>query len=122
MVGIAQQFIYNGWSIYCPLLEDQLRSFVEDPDTGKLAGTGAHDDAAIAFMLACLGILRLLRNASIDLDSLDTKTIDMAAEALSTPKDVTVDNPAFDENGRYLLSFTEMFTKSGRVSHHATNR
>lgn len=123
MVGIAQQFLLNGWVIYDSLTEDELRSFAEDPETGKLAGTGAHDDHAISFMLACLGILRLLRNAGIDLDNLNDNVIEVAAEAIqsshSPTRELTVGNPAFDANGRYLLTFEDMFTVKGRRTIHA---
>ncbi|PJF34088.1 MAG: hypothetical protein CUN57_00455, partial [Phototrophicales bacterium] len=64
MVGIAQQFILNGWTVYDSMTYSQLRSFKEDPDTGKMEADTGHDDVAIAFMLACLGILRLLRMTS----------------------------------------------------------
>lgn len=58
MVGMSVKFCEEGFKIYSPLLYDQLKSFSEDPLTGKLEGTGDHDDVAIAFMLACMGMLR----------------------------------------------------------------
>ncbi len=58
MVGMAIKFIEDGFKVYSPLLYDQLKAFQEDKDTGKLEGSGDHDDVAIAFMLMCMGFLK----------------------------------------------------------------
>jgi hypothetical protein len=122
MVGIASQFLLSGWKVYCPILSDELMSFVEDPQTGKLEGAGDHDDSAIAFMLACLGILRLLKFAGTNL--LDLETIpELPASVTEEPKSVTatlVSSPSWrDSNGTYQVAFTDMFKLKGRRSSHA---
>jgi hypothetical protein len=62
MVGVGAKFLSEeGWKIYSPTLYDELKSFSEDPETGRIEGNGDHDDTGIAFMLACLGVLKILK-------------------------------------------------------------
>lgn len=131
MVGIAQQFIYHGWRIYDPLTEDELKSMVEDPATGKIQGSGSHDDNAISFFLSCIGILRLLRKlgqalaTSTDVEGQEIVVMDQVVGALAGSKaQVQASSKTLhthrDKQGRYLVDFTHMFgkRKDGRKSAH----
>jgi len=122
MVGIAQQFIHLGFRVYDPLTCDQLRAFSEDPVTGKMGSVGTHDDLAIAFMLMCIGLMKLSRNAAIDL----TRPIEevMASDiqqATLRAEPAKIIHTHRDDQGRYLMEFDTMFgkTKQGRKSSHA---
>jgi len=123
MVGIAQQFFYLGWKIYDALTEDELRSFTEDPETGKMDGQGAHDDCAISFMLACIGALKLMRLRGIQLfefeGDLGVPIIStITAEAIEINKPIEVTWRGSD--GTYQVPFKEVFKKkSGRRNVHA---
>ncbi len=103
MVGIGVKFIEAGWKIYDPQLYNELLSFTETAE-GKLEGMGEHDDNAISFMLACLGVLKVLK---ISPDALETKK--------KKKKPTLTENQKTwrDENGNYKLKFEEMFMKKG---------
>lgn len=124
MVGVAQQFILAGWKIYDPLTYDQLRSFKENPDTGKLEADTGHDDVAMSFMLACLGILRLLRMTAIDVKEITADELSVtAAERLAQLRGVTLERSKVkprhrDEQGRFLVHFNDMFGHKRRARHH----
>jgi hypothetical protein len=127
LVGILQQLLRAGWIIYGTRTEDQLRSFTEDPDTGKLQGQGAHDDCAISAMLASIGVVKLLRVKGIFLLDNEVEIEVPAVEDLEQ-KLIAPTKPAKeilctwrDEQGQYVVPFTDMFGKrrDGRRSAHA---
>jgi hypothetical protein len=119
MVGIAQQFVLNGFRIYDTVLEDELRAFTEDPNTGKLESVGTHDDTAIAFMLMCIGILKLYRQEGIH-----PSEVDMGAKVIDQPAVKTsgkiIDASAWrDQHGAYQVPFNDMFSTKRRSGHAA---
>jgi hypothetical protein len=124
LVGITQQFVSAGWRIYDPLTEDELRSFVEDPDTGKMQGSGAHDDNAISFMLACIGVLKLYRLRGIAFVELDSSD-EVQREVMLPVIDITpvadvpkkIETTWRNEQGAVLIPFKDLFGK--RKSVHA---
>jgi len=129
MVGVAQQFLKAGWKFYSPVLEDELRSFTEDPDTGKMEGSGSHDDTAMTFFLLCIGILKVYRLMGYqflpedlqelpDVESLLTQELEPETPLLPLkppPVIVTWRN----EDGVYEMPFSDMFHRKGRKSPHA---
>lgn len=130
LVGIAQQLLYAGWTIHSLLLEDELRSFVEDPDTGKMEGSGAHDDRGISFMLACIGVLKLLRlqgfaflpdeiEGAADVPLIEPKATQPAIEVIPPIGGRSIQVTWRDEQGRALIPFSEMFSKKSKRSVHA---
>lgn len=120
MIGIAQQFVRQGWKLYDLKTVDQLRSFTEDPETGKMEGQGDHDDCGIAFMLACIGMLKLMRLQGKYIDDFDEEstTLPVVPEVATSSKIIHTHR---DENGVYQVPFSDMFGKrrNGRRSVHA---
>jgi hypothetical protein len=118
MVGMAVKFIEEGFKVYSPLLYDQLKAFSEDPQTGKLGGSGEHDDCAIAFMLLCMGMLK----PGVWARSRDT-TVEEAEKAqakiVEQVSQKVVDISKFrNEKGEFLMPFSTMFPKkSGKNIH-----
>lgn len=108
MVGMAVKFIEEGFKVYSPLLYDQLKSFSEDPVTGKLQGSGEHDDLAIAFMLMCMGMLK---------PGVRARSRDLSEEVAEIPAIKVEDKKVIDISkfrnsaGEYLLPFEDMFPK-----------
>lgn len=111
MVGMAVKFIEEGFKVYSPLLYDQLKAFSEDPQTGKLGGSGEHDDCAIAFMLLCMGMLkpgvwaRSRDTAVEEAEKAQAKIVEQVSQKI-------VDISKFrNERGEFLMPFSTMFPK-----------
>lgn len=105
MVGMAIKFIEDGFRVYSPLLYDQLKSYQEDKDTGKLGGAGEHDDVAMAFMLMCMGFLKPLVASA-------TYKNKPKIKPEPKPSAGVIDMSKFrDEKGRYLLKFEDCFPR-----------
>lgn len=121
MIGITQQFMHAGWTIHSLVLEDELRSFTEDPDTGKMEGSGSHDDCAISWMLCLLGILKLYRLKGILAFQDDDFTV--VPDIEDKKKELTVSTgkhilPTWrDNNGVYQVPFNDLFVKRGKRAH-----
>lgn len=120
MVGMAIKIIEEGVKVYSPALYDELKSFSEDPKTGKLAGAGEHDDIAIAFMLACMGLIKAniyFPNVS---NIFEKKEAVVAQESnvvdISTGREVSTKSWR-DEDGRYLVSYEDCFPKTKNNVH-----
>ena len=104
--------------------------FEKDPETHKMGGQGIHDDKAIGFMLSCIGILKLLRvQGEHVLDEVPNLTVPdlsiedtMAPIAPSKVGGVKVLHTHRNEQGQYLIPFTDMFSQKGKRSHHAIRR
>lgn len=113
MVGIAQKLLKAGLKIYSLQLFDELFSFSETED-GKLEGLAEHDDTAIAFMLACIGLLRLSRRESVELipRNLEYASLEEFEQEHLNKKEPKIER--FDENGRYIMFSSDLF--GGRVS------
>jgi hypothetical protein len=113
MVGMAVKFIEDGFKVYSPLLYDQLKAFAEDPQTGKLEGSGDHDDVAIAFMLMCMGFLKPFIASMF-------KPKEKPPVEVYEDKRKVIDMSKFrDEKGSYLLPFADCFpTRNGKKNPH----
>lgn len=122
MIGIAQQMFVAGLKLYDIITTDEVRSFTEDPATGKIDGQSDHDDCGISLFLACIGILKLLRlqgKGIFDIDDIENipvVEIEIKATEPTTPKQVSWR----DSDGNYLIPFKDMFgkRKGGRRSAH----
>lgn len=122
MVGIAQQFCYQGLKLYDYLTVDELRSFSEDPETGRIEGMADNDDNGISIMLACLGLLKLMRLQGKYISDFSEET----NETVEVPEVEVIDDKTpqvtwRDTQGQYLIQFKDMFgSKKGvRRSAHA---
>lgn len=102
MIGIGAQVLLEDVKIYDVLLYDQLLGFVEDAETGKILNLNEHDDLGMAFLLACIGLLKLKRRYANDL----FETI----ETVERPK--TIDTSKWrDSEGVAFARFEDMFQK-----------
>lgn len=107
MVGVAQKFIDEGVILHDPVLVDELLSFSES-DEGKMEGSGDHDDTAIAFMLSCIGYLKV---SKIIGRAEPMKVIDM----LDKKQTITDKLAQYrDERGHYLIPFKDIFDEKKR--------
>jgi hypothetical protein len=111
MVGMAIKFIEDGFKVYSPLLYDQLKAFQEDKDTGKLEGSGDHDDVAIAFMLMCMGFLKphiaALNSLAHNISKKDKLAL---AEKEFMRANRVIDISKFrNEKGQFLMRFADCF-------------
>lgn len=97
MVGIAQQFLLEGMRIYDPILFDELKSFSETAE-GRLIGLGEHDDTAIAFMLSCIGLMRVRRFQALYNPEMEKSEAEVKNKSLGWR----------DEKGRYLMKFEDI--------------
>ena len=97
-VGLAQSLVLEGWKVYSPELYDELRSFVETIE-GRLEGVGTHDDLAMAFILASVGVTKILNR--------------LGREQKVIPTKISPPDPSHwrDEQGRFQLPFKDMFKK-----------
>lgn len=119
MVGIAQQVIAQGLKLYDEKTVDELRSFSEDPETGRLEGMGDHDDIAIALFLSGIGLLKLMRLKGLTIFDIDAESSELPSIELK-PKVEKIIHTHRDDQGRFLTSFDQMFgKKKGRRSVHA---
>lgn len=127
MIGITQQLLAQGLKLYDLMTVDELRSFSEDPDTGKLEGMGDHDDCAMSLFLAGMGLLKLMRLQGKHIQDFDEEGTDLPViEVVETPAGLP-DNVVLptwrNEQGQYLVQFTHLFGKrkgSSRRSVHAS--
>lgn len=120
MIGVAQQFLRAGWTLHSLVLEDELRSFTEDADTGKMEGSGSHDDAAMGFFLSCIGVLKLLRLQGFQFlpdevqEIPDLTNMQGTVELVNAPvKAKEVVCTWRNADGVYEMPFAEMFKKPG---------
>jgi hypothetical protein len=106
MVGVGSRFLQeDGWKIHSPILYDELKSFGEDPETGKIEGQGDHDDLGISYMLACLGVLKVLKLGWLR-DSVESVK-EVKAKLIDTSK-------WRNAEGQLLTSYEDLFkTKKG---------
>lgn len=119
MIGVAQRFTYLGWKLYDATLVDELKSFQEDQETGRMEGIGDHDDLGIAFMLACLGVLKLLRFHGTDLKDLEEVDLTTLVEHVKPVPVPTLPTWRDPTTGAYCTPFQDMFaTKQGHRLHH----
>lgn len=111
MVGVAQQLIASGILIFDEMLFDQLLSFSETED-GKLQGSGDHDDLAIAFMLACLGTVKIAKNPTLYGNVINLAEKRKEKEVKIFNKDIASQDITWrDSEGRYLQRFDDVFKK-----------
>lgn len=119
-VGIAQKLLKAGFKLYSLSLADELLSFTET-DSGKLEGIGEHDDSAMAFLLMCIGLLKISRKYGIELtvydedaerEELDESLLGEQIEHLRTEAS---DKQVYDSDGKYIMPITELW---GKPKHH----
>lgn len=118
MVGMAVKFIEDGFKVYSPLLYDQLKSFAEDPKTGRLEGAGDHDDCAIAFMLMCMGFLKP------HIAAMFKTPVEENPQKTWEDNHKVVDITRFrNPEGQYLMPFEDCFPKRpGKFNPHTGKR
>lgn len=111
MVGVAQRLLPQ-LALYSPHLVDELLSFTETEE-GKLEGIGDHDDRAIAFMLACIGYLKLLRFGQVyrPITNLEPSPIP-EGELVPYKPPRSYSKPSWrDEQGRLLVRADDTFAE-----------
>ena len=110
-IGVGQRLFALGLKVYSPLCYDQLVAFTEDAETKEVVNTSDHDDRAMAFLLAGIGIQRMYRFEGILRD--ETKvSLSPEERILEEKKKVNkiIEMKKWrDENGNYLLKFEDMF-------------
>ncbi|MBT9169060.1 MAG: hypothetical protein DDT19_02412 [Syntrophomonadaceae bacterium] len=96
LIGITTQFLLDGLKIYDPLTYDELLGFSEDAETGAIISTGDNDDLGVAFMLSCIGLLKLRRT--------------YAESLFAAPAQKQLDVTWRDSEGKYLLRFEDIIS------------
>jgi len=121
MVGIAQKLLKAGLKIYSLFLFDELFSFSET-DEGKLEGLAEHDDTAIAFMLACIGLLRLSRREGVELIPRNLEHASLEEFENEHLKKEKPELERFDKGGRYIMYVSDLFEpRTSRKNVHFAN-
>jgi len=112
-IGVSQKLFAEGFKVYSPLCYDQLVAFTEDAETKEVVNTADHDDRAMAYLLAGIGIQRMYRFAGILRDE-EQPLLSPEEKILEKKKEVNkiIEMKKWrNEKGEFLLGFDDIFAK-----------
>lgn len=115
-IGVTQKLFSGGMKIHSTECASQLRAFTEDAETGEIVNSGDHDDRGMSFMLACVGIQRLIRENSWNIEPEKEKTL---REKVLEARERINKKAWRNDQGVFVLPFKDMFpVKKGKRNVH----
>ena len=110
-IGVGQLQLDNGLKLHSHECISQLRAFTEDEQTHEIINEAEHDDRAMAFLLACMGLPKVQRQAIYD----NAPALETISDKLLRAREILKEKQKlWRPNGVYQLPFESLFDIKGR--------